>query len=240
MRLPSTRFNSILFVAAGLVAAAAVAGASPLAAQQYVVDDAAIVDRGACQVEAWHGRRASWILPACQAVRNLELAAGAGFIDTGDGRRETEYAVEAKTLFRPLATNDWGLGLVLGVGPNPSAAAGERHLADVYAFLPASLSLRDDQWTLHGNAGWEWNRDEGGGHGLTWGLRADLGLSPSFSLIGELFGEGGDRPEYQAGVRLHLPAAGVEADLSWGGHTDGRLRGAGVTIGAQFVSGRIF
>ena len=105
--------------------------ATPAAAQQYVVDDAAIVDYRTCHVEAWHGERASWILPACQPVGNLEIAAGVGFVDEGDDLRETEYAVEAKTLLRPLEPNDWGVGLVLGAGPNPSAAAGERHLAGI-------------------------------------------------------------------------------------------------------------
>jgi hypothetical protein len=85
-------------------------------AQQYVVDDAEIVDLNACHVEAWHGQRSSWILPACQLIPNLEIAAGVGFIEEGLGHRETEYAVEAKTLLRPLTPGDWGVGLVLGVG----------------------------------------------------------------------------------------------------------------------------
>jgi len=222
---------------------------SPLAAQQYVVDDAQIVDEGACHVEAWHGRRASWILPACQAVSNLEIAAGVGFVDEGAGVRETEYAIEAKTLLRPLLPNDWGVGLVVGVGPNPSAAPDQRRFGDAYAFVPASLSLRDDQVILHGNLGWNWDRqgddDDGTGspresHHLTWGARADHSLSPHLSLIGELSGEDDDRPEYQAGFRIHLPEAGVEIDVSWGESTATGARGAGLTLGAQFVSGRIF
>jgi hypothetical protein len=34
--------------------------------------------------------------------------------------------------------------------------------------------------------------------------------------------------------------AGVEVDVSWGGHTQDDLRGAGLTIGLAVVSGRIF
>jgi hypothetical protein len=223
--------------------------AAPLSAQQWVVDDAETVDRGACQVEAWHGEVASWILPACQPVRNLEISLGVGFVDDGHGHRETEYAVEAKTLFRPLATNDWGIGLVVGVGPNPSAAAGERHFGDVYAFVPASLSLMDDRLVLHGNVGWEWERDghEHDGHihdedhhHLTWGVRSDVGLTERFTLIGEVFGEDRLLPEYQVGLRTHFPDAGVEVDVSWGGHTQDDLRGAGFTVGVALVSGRIF
>lgn len=166
----------------------------PAETQQYVVDDAAIVNYRACQVEAWHGERASWILPACQLGRNVELTVGAGFVDEGNSHRETKYAVEAKTLFRPLDTNSWGVGLVLGVGPNPSAVSGERRFGDAYAFVPASLSLLDDR------------------------------------LL----------PEFQVGIRTHFQEAGVEVDVSWGGHTQDDFRGAGLTVGLAIVSGRIF
>jgi len=231
------------------ILAASMGSPSPLVAQQYVVDDAAIVDRGTCQIEAWHGRRASWILPACQPVRNLEVAIGVGFIDDGEGARETEYAVEAKTLFRPLSPGSWGLGLVVGVGPNPSAVTGERRLADVYAFVPASLAIGSDRLILHGNLGWAWERDavdhgdhthEEDGHHLTWGARADLSVVPFVSLITEFAGEDDSRPEYQTGLRLHLPDAGVEMDVTWGGSLERGLRGAGWTVGVQFVAGQIF
>lgn len=242
MRIPDTARSATLLAAALLAAAGMARGPAPLTAQQYVVDDAEIVDRGACHVEAWHGRRASWILPACQPVTNLELTAGVGFVDVGDGNREAEYAIEAKTLLRPLEPNDWGVGAVLGVGPNPSAVPGERTLGDLYAFLPASLSLRDDRWIVHGNVGWAWDREtaDADDHHLTWGVRADLSLLPAVSLIGELAGEDDIRPEVQTGVRLHFPDAGVEMDLSWGGHLEAGHRGAGFTLGAQVVSGRIF
>jgi hypothetical protein len=245
----TARWPAVMLAILATLGALALMLASPAAAQQWVVDDAEIVDRGACQIEAWHGEVASWILPACQPFWNLEIAVGVGFVDEGDGHRETEYAVEAKTLFRPLATNDWGIGLVVGVGPNPSAAAGERRFGDVYAFVPASLSLMDDRLILHGNVGWEWERDghEHDGHvhdedhhHLTWGLRSDVGLTDRFTLIGEVFGEDRLLPEFQIGLRTHFEEAGVEVDLSWGGHTQDDLRGAGFTVGVALVSGRIF
>lgn len=232
-----------------LVLLAATALISPAAAQQYVVDDAEIVDEGACHVEAWHGQEASWILPACQPIRNLELAVGAGFVDVGAGNRETEYAIEAKTLFRPLTPGDWGVGLVLGVGPNPSAEPGERRFGDVYAFVPASLSIADDRVILHGNLGWEWDREstreddqvvDRDDHHLTWGARADVELAPQLSLLTELFGVDGERPAYQLGFRLHPPGAGLEMDVSWGGHTADGGTGAGWTVGLALVSARIF
>jgi len=239
----------ILIAAAGLLAATTVGHPPPLVAQQYVVDDAEIVDSGACQIEAWHGRRASWILPACRPIRNLEIAMGVGFIDEGDGAREPEYALEAKTLFRPLSPGSWGLGLVVGVGPNPGAVGSQRRLGEVYAFVPASLSLGSDRMMLHGNGGWAWERDtvdhgdhthEHAGHHITWGTRADFSLAPVVSLIAEFSGEGDSRPEYQTGLRLHLPDAGLEMDVSWGTSLERGRQGAGWTIGVQVVSGPIF
>lgn len=100
---PGPRAQPLLLsqVVTGAILGIALMGALPAApagAQQYVVDDAAIVDPNACQVEAWHGERSSWILPACQLLGNVEISAGVGFLDEGEGLRETEYAVEAKTL----------------------------------------------------------------------------------------------------------------------------------------------
>jgi hypothetical protein len=221
----------------------------PAAAQQWVVDDATLTDLRTCQVEAWHGEVASWILPACQPFRNVEIALGSGFVDHGHGDRDVEYAVEVKTLFRALAPNDWGIGLVAGVGPNPSARGDEATFGDLYAFVPASLSLADDRLILHGNLGWHWERGghhHGGEfhaeahHDLTWGARADVAMSERFTAIGEVFGENRLLPEFQVGLRTHFPDAGMEVDLSWGGHTQGDLRGAGFTVGITLASGPIF
>lgn len=222
---------------------------APASGQQLVVDDAEIVDRGACQVEAWHGERASWILPACQFLSNVEISVGAGFIDDGTGHRETEYAVEAKTLIRPLSPGSWGLGVVFGVGPNPSAEGEERHFGDVYAFMPASISLLNDRLVVHGNLGWGWHREtvdhgdhvhESDDHHLTWGLRSDVALSDTFTLLAELYGEDDRRPHYQVGLRLQHEGAGIEVDLTWGGSTHPDEEGPGFTVGLAFVSGRIF
>jgi hypothetical protein len=70
-------------------------------AQQFVTDDAEIVDYRACQLEGWHGESASWALPACQLIRNLELTAGVGQL-SANGETRTEYVLQAKTVLREL------------------------------------------------------------------------------------------------------------------------------------------
>jgi hypothetical protein len=68
---------------------------TPAATQQFVTDDAGIVDFRACQLEGWHGESASWVLPACQPIRHLEITAGVGFIPE-NGSRAVEYVLQAK------------------------------------------------------------------------------------------------------------------------------------------------
>ncbi len=224
-------------------------GAVPLAGQQYVVDDAAVVDPGACQIEAWHGERASWILPACHLIPGLELTFGSGFVNGAGSDRTTEYAIEAKTLFRDPDVDGWGIGVVVGVGPNPSADADQRRFGDVYVFSPASVPLLQGRLIVHGNLGWRWDREtvpstvDGSGseaHHLTWGLRTDLPLHRFMSFLLEGYGEGSERPSVQMGFRTHFADAGMEVDWSWGRALGRPGEGPGFTLGVSLFSGRLF
>jgi hypothetical protein len=202
MKLPLTTS-----LAAGLLAA------SGAHAQQFVTDDAAITDRGACQLEAWYGEAASWVLPACHFVREFELTGGIGFVNDGEGR-STEYVLQGKYLLREMTSNSFGVGVVAGLGYDPLAqVAGGVH--GVFAYVPVSFSWREDRLILHGNLGWHLEREDHGHdhhhgrdadpghHALTWAARADL-LIPlaggRFSAIGEVFGEDRFLPGYQIGV----------------------------------------
>jgi hypothetical protein len=95
-------------------------------AQQFVVDDAAIADYRACQLEAWHGRLSCRILPACSFSPRFELTAGIGFLDDHGNGRETEYVVEAKYVFREMQPNgvgfDYGPGAVRACPPLPGTS----------------------------------------------------------------------------------------------------------------------
>jgi hypothetical protein len=80
--------------------------ACPASAQQFVTEDAAIVGRGACQLEVWHGERQSWLEPACQFIPRLEVTLGVGLIDPPN--RSTEYLLEVKTLVRDFDEGRYG------------------------------------------------------------------------------------------------------------------------------------
>lgn len=235
----------VLLLAAALPLAAALLAPRTATAQQFVTDDAAVVDRRACQLEAWHGEVASWILPACQFIPNLELTAGIGFLEHGDGR-DTEYVVQGKYLLRELTPGGFGTGLVAGVGLDPLAQV-MGGLRGVFAYVPVSVSLGADRVVLHANLGWHWERDEHehdgvvhaeAHHVLTWAARGDLLLRVAgerFTVIGEVFGEDRLLPEYQVGLRTELVPDRLLVDVSWGGHSQDDLRGAGWTAGLAWT-----
>jgi hypothetical protein len=77
-------------------------------AQQFATDDAGIADYRACQVEAWRGETASWLLPACHFIRNLEITAGMGFVQGMDVSWGGHTAAGGR-----------GLGWVLGAAWTP-------------------------------------------------------------------------------------------------------------------------
>jgi hypothetical protein len=232
-------------VMAAVAASIAVFFAPTADAQQFVVDDAEIVDRNACQFEAWHGQSASWILPACQFIPNLEITAGIGFVDEGGDTRDIEYVVQGKYLFRELQPNDFSIGFVAGFGFDPlSQITGER-LHGFFAYVPATVSLVDDRAFLHGNVGWAFHDEDdrghghahqnGGHHAVTWGLRSDVWITPRVALIAEIFGEDRLLPEYQLGGRFVLIPERFELDLSWALHTQSDLSGAGWAVGLAWT-----
>jgi hypothetical protein len=229
--------------------------ARPAGAQQYITDDASMTEPRACQTQMWHGQRASWVLPVCTPVANVELSLG--FIAVWDSDPEPgrtghfEYVVQAKSLLRPLRRDGWGVGVVGGVGRDPALAGTSADVRSFYAYLPVSRSLAGDRVVLHQNTGWLYQRasDERewrGRHALTWAARADVGLGGArqpgrFPLVavGEAYGaEGaaGVAPEFQVGLRAFPRHDAVQLDLSWGGFTRTRRRAAGWTLGLTLIA----
>jgi hypothetical protein len=222
--------------------------ARPLAAQQYITDDAGLTEYRACQIQMWHGQRASWVLPVCTPVRNLELSVG--FIalwKRGGGDGHFEYVLQGKTLFRPLRPNDWGAGLAVGTGRDPALASTNPELHSYYAYVPLSLSLAGDRVVLHQNTGWLYQRagdeaDWHGRHALTWAARADVALGgprrPAMAVVEAYGAEGTARaaPEFQVGLRAFPRPKSVQVDLSWGGYLRTGKRAAGWTLGLTLVT----
>ncbi|MFN3326428.1 MAG: hypothetical protein ACK5AZ_23265 [Bryobacteraceae bacterium] len=216
------RLLPILFIASALFVVP-----RDLNGQQFATDDAAVVDAGACQVEAWHGQEASWLLPACRPIRLLEFTGGVGSrrLEPGDPRR-LEFVLQTKFLFRDLDQHRFAWGAVLGIGLDPVRQLAGDPAPGLFAYLPASYSIDNGRVVLHGNLGWSFEREaneEVNGEqsvqpmqGVLWGARGDLQVANRVTLIGELFGDAGDPLLGQAGLRIILVPERWQLDISFG------------------------
>ncbi|MDC8759973.1 hypothetical protein [Janthinobacterium fluminis] len=183
------------------------------AARPMTVDDASILPAGGCQLETWaqrtDGRAELWAVPACNFGGDWELALGAS--RAAGAAAPGAVQMQAKTVFRALARDDWGVGLVLanqfrrGAGP----------AGDLSANVPLSVSLRGDALLLHANLGWLREYD-GRRHAVSWGLAAETALGARSTLSAELFGQHRGRPHIQLGLRHYLVPERLQIDAAFG------------------------
>ncbi|TVP43842.1 MAG: hypothetical protein EA350_12880 [Gemmatimonadales bacterium] len=213
---------------------------SPLSlhAQQMVVDDAAITEPGACQVEAWWGEAEQWVLPACTLLPRTEVTLGAGWFDRGAGSTDPHLFAEAKLLARDSDALPWGWGVVVGTAL--SLESGGERVSQLFAFVPVTVNLETLPLVLHANAGWALEREVHGDHahdhqGFLWGLRGDLAISERLALLGEVMGLSGDEAEGQAGVRLFVVPDRLAMDLSYGFSLNSDEDGLGFQLGLAWT-----
>lgn len=181
--------------------AALFACASAHATRPMVVDDAAITSQGNCQVESWTQRTSAqteyWAVPACNVAGTWELAAGFGHISPdGPGNAFRSGVVQAKTVFRPLEKNGWGIGLTVANQFRP----GQGIAGDLSVLIPVSLSLLDDRVLVHANVGWLRARDSRQKDGF-WAAGAEWAVRPPLTLTLEAYGTGRSHGFTQAGAR---------------------------------------
>ncbi len=209
------------------------------AARPMVTDDARTVDAKACQVESWVRRnRAStewWALPACNFTGNLELTLGGARTADPDGLRTSDLVLQGKTLLRPMTTNGWGIGLAAGTVRHPATEASRSELGDLYAYVPASFSFRDDRFVLHTNLGWLRQKSAARDR-ATWGVGSESMLSAHTWLIAETYGTNQGRPFFQLGLRHWIIPNRVQVDATLGNRfgTSGDERW--ISIGLRLLS----
>lgn len=214
-----------------------------IAARPFVTDDARLTTAGSCQLESWMriypDSRELWALPACNPFGNLELTLGGGIASAAEGRT-TDYVFQLKTLFRPLATNGWGLGLAAGTVQHPEISPGPNQLGNTFAYLPLSVSLHDDRLILHANLGWL--RDHASRQDkTTWGLGAEIQTgAPRLMLIAESFGDDKDRPYWQTGMRFALIPNLFQVDATLGQQMGGDSASRWLSLGLRWTPERLF
>jgi hypothetical protein len=207
------------------LALAAALPAPAHAARPLITDDARIVDARACQLESWVRRNEDstefWAIPACNLTGNLELGIGGSRTREAGETHTTDVQVQAKTIFKALEPNGWGVGLAVGHLRRRDDSTGglARRL---YGYVPLSVSFADDLAVLHVNAGLLRPAGESS-HRVTSGVGAEVRLHPRLFFIPEVFHQEAGRPFFQTGFRFWIVPQRVQVDATYGD----RLGGAG-------------
>lgn len=214
-----------------------------LAARPFIVDDARVVERGGCQVESWFknnaGNQEAWALPACNPF-GIELTVGGGALFSGSGVRDhADYQLQAKALFRPLESNGWGWGLSAGAVRHADINVRQNLWGNYYFNVPVSKSFADDRLVLLLNAGGIDNRDDNR-RGLSYGVGAEIYLTPRFMIATEAYGATGFDRFSQLGVRVWLVPERVQVDSTYGFQLNGPHRTEWVTLGFRLISRPFF
>jgi hypothetical protein len=214
------------------------------AARPFVTDDARLTTAGSCQLETWvRAYRSSqevWALPACNPTGNLEITVGGGSAKLDNAAGWTgDYVFQAKTLFKTLEPNGWGIGAAVGTVQHPEINPGPNLLGNRYAYIPLSLSFADDLLVVHVNTGWL--RDKATNKDLmTWGLGTELNLDKHWTLIAESFGNSADAAYWQAGTRYSLIPGLLQLDATAGQQAGGTMNQRWLSFGVRFTPAKMF
>lgn len=199
-----------------------------------------------CEIAAWHGERSSWIQPACQLLRNLEIKGGVGSVVPKVGARSTHYLLQGKLILKPLRPNGNGVALVAGAVRHPRSAAVPKGFTDLFAYLPLSAALLGETVLLHINIGWHYDQEKDGigtvpsdipeaHHNVFASAKLNVALGERFTGIGEIYANHPIMPGYQLGLRAWLLPERVQASLSYGGHALRPEWGQGLAAGLVVI-----
>lgn len=200
-----------------------------LAARPFVTDDARIVDPGGCQIESFAKRDRGvreneiWFLPACNPWKRVEMTAGGLKVDGAVSGTSSTEVIQAKTLLRPLSTDDFGLALTLGALRQIPAVGNNPARWGPFVNLVGSRSFRADRVIAHANAGALVDRSAALTR-HTWGLGAEIALTGRLFGIVESYSQEGEKPSKQLGVRFWAVPNRfqIDATIGWRGGAPGR------------------
>ena len=213
------------------------------AARPFVTDDARLTTAGSCQLESWMriypDSKELWALPACNPTGNLEFTVGGGRARHDDTPATSDYVFQAKTLFRPLETNDWGIGFAVGTIRHPEINPGPNMLGNTYAYIPLSVSLNDDKVILHANLGWLKDKASGQNN-LSWGVGGEFKVHARLLGIAETFGDNRSMSYGQVGVRYSVRPDLFQVDATIGQQLSGPGKNHWVSFGIRYTPDKLF
>ena len=212
---------------------------SGFCARPMITDDARVVDPKSCQVESWikFNRNSTeyWALPGCNVTENLELTYGGAITKEHGEAHTTDVILQAKTIFRPLKTNDYGTGLVIGHAQHPATDNDSSMIGDVYAYVPVSFSIADDKYVLHTNLGVIHDKNVRANK-LTWGLGSETRLASNLQLIAEVYGDNQSRAFHQLGLRYWIVPDRIQIDTTYGNRFANNGEEQWLSVGLRLLS----
>jgi len=212
-------------------------------ARPFVTDDARLTNSGSCQLESWtriySDSTEFWALPACNPTGNFEVTLGAGLSTANDVKDTSDYVIQAKTLFKVLETNSWGIGLSIGKVYHPAVTPSANQLGNTYAYVPFSASFNDDQIVMHLNMG-VLHDNASNKDNMTWGVGGEFKASPRFMGILEAYGDHQSNPFAQAGVRMSVIPDLFQVDATLGGQLNGVNDNRWISFGIRITPDKLF
>lgn len=103
----------------------------------------------------------------------------------------------------------------------------------MYAYVPVGVSALDGHWITYPNVGWTYT--QGGAHELIWGVRTDVHLSTTVTVVGEVYGTGTADPGVQTGLQVRPGADWLELNATVSADEQNGTRRAWLTFGLVAV-----
>lgn len=222
---------------AGVFAAALIASNPAQAGRPLQTEDAAVLERGACEVELVAARERAEATPTAEAGR-AQFGCGIGLRsqfavyggrERGGGERTDLAGVVGKTWLRELTEDQTGFTLAWAAGYlRPRGGGFDRDGYEVRGVVTHPIG----PWLLHANVGWL--RDETGDSDATvWGAAVErLGVLGPLDAMIEVFGESGEKAWANAGLRWNALPGKLSVDGSVGRQM-GRDGGTLITVGMK-------
>ncbi|MEZ0232899.1 MAG: hypothetical protein ACAH12_08670 [Methylophilaceae bacterium] len=208
-------------------------------ARPMVTDDARVIDPKSCQLESWVKLNAHsdeyWALPGCNVGQNFELTYGGAITSDHGESNTTDVVMQAKTLMRPLTTNGYGIGIVVGHAQHPNRDHDASMIGDAYAYIPVSVSMLDDAFILHTNVGMLHDKAEEKNK-LTWGIGSETRINPSLQFIAEVYGDNQSRAFHQLGLRYWLVQDRIQIDTTYGNRFSNDSEERWLSFGIRLLS----